>query len=389
MNRIGAPLANQLPLHGIIIVLFVSLMLLPLVSGMWSEQLAIGGTIKTGNWITPSPTATRTFTPTPTGQSGTTLEASKTASAVWENGKLVVSGIITVKNMGEVATRDLKIVDVVQIKTGNKYIDVVTTDIDVSAKPILNPGASFAYPYKIVLTPIAGAQYRNVAQVTITNHSGWLPGGNHCPGTQLCPFGPDVKVDFDVPPAPRTPTQTPTVRKSNEQGKQDTELPSPLPLTATIPATPILPTATVRLTPGANIVTATVAINGTTVTPTRAATAPPSPTLTPTLIIVRTPTPMFTPTLIIVRTPTPTFVATPTLTPVATATPTRKTTTGLGFESSKDTPIPTVTLTPTASPAPTWTRTPQPSLTALPLPTATAVWTATPAPTATATPNSK
>jgi hypothetical protein len=169
------------------------------------------------------------------GQSGTTLSADKTASGYTERiitwsinksvspsswdlfqgdsgtsqytvsvtknvvTKKVVSGQICVTNGGSFATENLKIVDEVQYKVGGGQFQTLTSaDVDLSSKPILEAGESYCYPYKVEFTPVEGAQYRNVAHVTITNHAGWLPGGHNCPGPDVCPFGPDPKTDFSI-----------------------------------------------------------------------------------------------------------------------------------------------------------------------------------------------
>lgn len=102
---------------------------------------------------------------------------------------------ICVTNGGAVATENLKIVDVVQTKVGSgDFQDYASQPVDVSAKPVLNAGESYCYKYDFTLTPVDGAQYRNTARVTITNHSGYL-GQEFGPGAG----GDGVKADFTIP----------------------------------------------------------------------------------------------------------------------------------------------------------------------------------------------
>ncbi|MFQ3664224.1 MAG: hypothetical protein SNJ69_17750, partial [Chloroflexaceae bacterium] len=90
-----------------------------------------------------------------------------------------------------------------QYKTGaGQFQDYVSSTVDVSARPVLGAGESYCYPYEVTFTPVTGATYRNVARVTITNHSGWLPGGRNCPGPASCPFGPEPREDFSLPDSP-------------------------------------------------------------------------------------------------------------------------------------------------------------------------------------------
>ncbi len=135
------------------------------------------------------------------GDSGT----SKYTITVTKKGhtdKYYVEGEICVTNGGNVATENLKIVDQVQYKTdGGQFQDLAGASVTITPAQ-LGSGESKCYKYKIEFTPVPGAQYRNVAHVTITNHSGWLPGGQNCAGPDLCPFGPDPKADFSFPASP-------------------------------------------------------------------------------------------------------------------------------------------------------------------------------------------
>lgn len=84
-----------------------------------------------------------------------------------------VRGQICVTNGGSKPTENLTITDVVEYKVGSgKFQTLVSQPVDTSAKPVLGPGETFCYPYDVQFTPVEGAQYRNVAKVKITNHSG-------------------------------------------------------------------------------------------------------------------------------------------------------------------------------------------------------------------------
>jgi hypothetical protein len=130
------------------------------------------------------------------GTSNYTVTATKTM--VDEVLNYGVRGSIYVYNGGERATEGLEIVDVVQVKVGSgPFVDYVSYNVDVSAKPVLGPLEGYWYPYEFTFVPVADAQYRNTARVTITNHSGYL--GR--------PFGPafggeGVKADFSIPADP-------------------------------------------------------------------------------------------------------------------------------------------------------------------------------------------
>ncbi|MCR4428444.1 MAG: SpaA isopeptide-forming pilin-related protein, partial [Caldiserica bacterium] len=100
-----------------------------------------------------------------------------------------VQGYVTVTNGGGVATQNLTITDTLFYKkTGGGYDYVaISFQIDTSAKPILDPGETYSYPYKVYFTPPPDATgYKNTAHVTITNHSGSIG----------IPFGPAPSYSF-------------------------------------------------------------------------------------------------------------------------------------------------------------------------------------------------
>ena len=114
-----------------------------------------------------------------------------------------VSGQVCVTNGGSYATENLSIVDEVQYKAGSgQFQELTHQTVELGTNTVLAAGETHCYPYQVVFEPVAGAQYRNVAHVTITNHAGWMPGDNSCPGPSACPFGPDPKTDFSLPGTP-------------------------------------------------------------------------------------------------------------------------------------------------------------------------------------------
>jgi hypothetical protein len=142
------------------------------------------------------------------GQSGTSLEATKTAEGRWEQVDGVpifsVVGEICVTNRGEQPTQDLVILDIIQSKArAGKFTDSGNqTFVDLGQFDQLAAGESRCYGYDVIFSPDIDLKYRNVAHVTITNHSGWIPGGHNCPGPDPCPFGPAPKTGFEIPPPP-------------------------------------------------------------------------------------------------------------------------------------------------------------------------------------------
>lgn len=133
------------------------------------------------------------------GASGTTLAASKTIEICRVNDSTWrYYGEISVWNQGVVFTQGLAIQDCIQNKTGSgQFADVpgyCTTTFDPLLQEIA-PGTTDltadVYKYKIEGAPLTG-DIRNIARVTITNHSGSL-------GT---PKGPEPKATYEgsIPP---------------------------------------------------------------------------------------------------------------------------------------------------------------------------------------------
>ena len=198
-----------------------------------------------------------------------------------------IRGEVCVQNAGSFPTRDLAIREIIQIKnnTGN-YVELTSDMIDTSQKSILGAGEHHCYPYETVFqNPTDAAEGRHLAEVTITNYAGWLPGGGNCPGPKPCPGGPSVIKSFTFPLiATYTPTFTETLSPTSTPTPTNT-------YTHTLTNTPTT-TTTVTLMP--------------TLSPTHS----PTPTSTPTTN-TKTPTSTATPSATFSPTPTPSSTQTP------------------------------------------------------------------------------
>jgi hypothetical protein len=121
--------------------------------------------------------------------SGTTLAAVKTIDICDAgNGAWRYSGDIALWNEGAIDTVGLAIQDCIQYKTGGgKFSDAYCADISVSQQiPAgTTSGTAISFPYSFLAAPLSG-DIRNIARVTITNHSGSL--GK--------PFGPEPKATW-------------------------------------------------------------------------------------------------------------------------------------------------------------------------------------------------
>ena len=99
-----------------------------------------------------------------------------------------------------------------------------------------------------------------MAYVTITNHSGWIPGGHNCPGPDLCEFGPAPKSGFEMPPPPdiggdniSSPAEYLPDTGSPQDGDPEGKLIEiPYPTDAAPPGEPALPNPASPSMPGDN-----------------------------------------------------------------------------------------------------------------------------------------
>lgn len=102
-----------------------------------------------------------------------------------------IHGQVCVTNGGAVATENLAI-NVELTMPPSKDV-IASTSVDISGKPVLQPGETGCYKYSIAMNAVTpGATYKATANVTITNHSGHM--GE--------PFGPSPSASGDFPTAP-------------------------------------------------------------------------------------------------------------------------------------------------------------------------------------------
>jgi hypothetical protein len=273
-------------------ILLVLSVILAATYGLAASLAVDGGTLQVFEFDVHFPTATATGTPTATPAlgPGTSIEATLTAAGFVDGLVWGVQGDICATNTGAEPAVGLAIVNVVQYKVkGGPFSDLPNATFSAVADGPLPAGETLCMPYRLVFEPVAGAHYRNAARVTILNHSGWLPGGPHCPGPKPCPFGAELKAEFDfsglsaageapipgavtlLPPANDvTPTPAPTETATPAATPTETATPTS---TATEPATP---TETQTEPPPPTATTATTEVAAPSETPT------PEPTATPT-----------------------------------------------------------------------------------------------------------
>jgi len=106
---------------------------------------------------------------------------------------MFVDGEICVTNSGTVPTEGLTIVDRLRVFLQGGSQTLISSTIDVSGNPVLDPGESHCYAYSFPFGPFPNAiSYANEARITITNDA-------REPGV---PLGPSVEAAFEVPASP-------------------------------------------------------------------------------------------------------------------------------------------------------------------------------------------
>jgi hypothetical protein len=119
---------------------------------------------------------------------------------VEDEDSLNIYGQVCMTNTGNVPAQDLKVLFQMQFKPEHgPFEDIKDASFEFIPADLLTAGASRCYNYRVGFVPVEGVEeYKLAAQVTITNHSGWMPGGPHCSGPDLCPFGPEPKASFTL-----------------------------------------------------------------------------------------------------------------------------------------------------------------------------------------------
>ncbi|MGB9801055.1 MAG: hypothetical protein ACPLUL_13270, partial [Thermanaerothrix sp.] len=286
LRRLPRPhLTFQPPLWSLalgVLSLWLLTLFMPVGQTLWAEVLTVSGEINTGQWIfteTPTLTATPTASLTPQAQAGTTISGTKSAKTRWSNGlpgdTFIVFGQICVTNGGERTTEGLRIVDQVESKPKQQeWQSLVNTRLELTPAEQLAPGETRCFDYELAVPWLEDTAYRNTATVTILNHSGWLPGGNHCPGPEPCPFGFTTRTEFE-PPAMGKAIPGPT--QPNPGNDEGTAIPLPR---GWQPSS--TPTASLTASPSPTLAsTPTLAPTEIPALPTETATPPLPPTATP------------------------------------------------------------------------------------------------------------
>ncbi len=140
-------------------------------------------------------------------------------------------GQVCLTNTGDVPTRDLKVLFQVGFKPENgSFGDISDTGFEFIPTEPLAAGASRCYNYRVGFLPVEGVdEYKLSAHVTITNHSGWMPGGPHCTGPDLCPFGPEPNASFTMDTVSPFEIPVPIPTEETPIPLEITETPTPEP----------------------------------------------------------------------------------------------------------------------------------------------------------------
>ena len=212
--EIGGIVRGRIPYLGYLTR--ISQIFSPDASGGWftdAHQIKLDAA--SGSWVI-EPTAT------PPGRSGTSITASLTlegmcipssltlpegvgtglekcedlpigeASATDALEDMNVYGQLCITNTGSVPTGHLTAQFQVQFKPeGGPFENLPETLFEFIPPEEISAGASRCYAYRVGFQPVDGVEkYKLVSSVTITNHSGYLPGSPRCTGPELCTIWP-------------------------------------------------------------------------------------------------------------------------------------------------------------------------------------------------------
>jgi signal peptidase I len=248
-------------------------------AGAWfADAHEIKMDMASGTWV---------FEPTaaPPGQSGTSITASVTVEGVCvpstmilpddkysdlekcenlspgdpgameEEDGLNAYGQVCLTNSGDAPTRDLKVLFQVQFKTEKgPFEDLKDTTFEFIPTGAIAAATSRCYTYRIGFAPVEGVvNYRMVSHVTITNHSGYLPGSPHCIGPDLCPFGPDPKADFTIDPVWLNNSIVEEILQLDTPIPTEIAAPTETPVTPVPPEIPVVPDPTEMIEPPTEI----------------------------------------------------------------------------------------------------------------------------------------
>lgn len=130
----------------------------------------------------------------------TTIEARMTTEGFRETDAIGVGGQICVENTGASPTKNLSVVNSVQVY-GETTVSYISSTLDLSKNPVIDPGNTNCYPFELTFEPdlVQTVRYRLTTAITITNHSGLIAGTVDCPGAKPCPFGPEITTDIILP----------------------------------------------------------------------------------------------------------------------------------------------------------------------------------------------
>lgn len=101
-----------------------------------------------------------------------------------------LEGKVYVTNAGVLPTENLNIVVKLTLPPSSTILAQVSAN--VSEHPVLAPGETYGYSYKIIYNGTSDKAYKITADITITNHSGQLD----------VPFGPSPSTSASIPSSP-------------------------------------------------------------------------------------------------------------------------------------------------------------------------------------------
>ncbi len=117
-----------------------------------------------------------------------------------------------VENQGKSATENLEILAILQMAgQDGAFREVRRQAVDLSGAPQIKAGQKHCYRYTLPAGDEGVLMYRVLAQVSVTNLEGWLPGSKACPGPAACRKGITLSAEAAAPQPSPSPTPTLTL----------------------------------------------------------------------------------------------------------------------------------------------------------------------------------
>jgi hypothetical protein len=234
-------------------------------TGAWfgDSDTILGQFGSTTGWAKATPTSTISPTPAPsatvTPRKPCVLHGNLIVTPFDEHGKVGIYIKLCLNNAGLSRINGLRGINVIQASTqGKDFANYISEDLDMSAKPFLDPGEGYCYEARIAFDPIMDGTYRDDIKITVLDTLNSKANNLDIVDPTSEPVVLELSSDFSLPATPTptstlTPTTTETLTPSPTltltQDPTLTPYPSETVEPTSTPIVTVLPTSTQLPTP--------------------------------------------------------------------------------------------------------------------------------------------